>query len=594
MPVSSPVSWFASIAQHTGIGHYLGVMRIIDRISMAARIVRWRLTWERRDLDYRPPGTLDARFMTAREAAALVPDGACCLSTGMAGNARCSTLLWAIRERFQRDGHPRELTWMAVGGQGGRGRAPGTVEEVGLPGLVTRFISGHVETTKSMLALADAGQLELHVLPQGEMCFALEAQGEGGAAVLSRTGVGTVLDPRCGRGSPVTPGAELQLIEAAGEMLRYRLPQLDVAVIAAPWADAQGNLYFHDAATITEIREAARAARANGGRVLASVAGVIQADPERISLPAELVDAIAVNPLQEQTILSPQRECWRLFTVGGDGDDQAAIEKLRFINRFLKLTPVRGPVECALARLGAHVFARTVAPPATVNIGVGFGEEVCRELYQSRLRPDLTFTTETGVYGGLPAPGIYFGAAVHPERMESSAWIFRHYQEHLDVTVLGFLEVDATGNVNVSRRGPRFADYVGPGGLPSITASAGTCIFVGTFMHGAKWRIENERMVLEAPGTAKLVDTVAEVTFNGREALRAGKQVWYVTTVGAFRLTDGGLVLEIIMPGLDVERDIRPHCGLRFALPDGGPATAPAAVLRDTGYVLAWGEGARA
>jgi len=570
-------------------------MQLLERLLLAARVVRWRLTWARRNLDYRPPGRLDARFMTAREAAARVPDGTCCLSTGMAGNARCSTLLWAIREHFEAHGTPRGLTWIAVGGQGGRGRAPGTVEEVGLDGLVTRFISGHVETTRSMLALAEAGRLELHVMPQGEMCFALEAQANGhiDTVVLSRTGVGTVLDPRCGRGSPVTPQARENFIDSAGEQLAFRLPRLEVAVIAAPWADAQGNIYLHDAATITEIYEAARAARANGGQVLVSVADVIPADPSRICLPASMVDAIVVNPRQEQSILAPQRRAWRLFSPGGDGDDAAAIEKLRYINRFLRLTPVRGPVECALARLGAHVFARTVQAPACVNIGVGYGEEVCRELYQSELRPALTFTTETGVLGGLPAPGIYFGAAVNPERMESSAWMFRHYLENLDATVLGFLEVDAAGNVNVSKRGPRLSNYVGPGGLPSITASARTCIFVGSFMQGARWRVEQGRMVLEQAGEPKLMDAVSEVTFSGRQALEDGKEVWYVTTVGAFRLTRGGLVLEIIMPGLDVERDIRPNCGVRFGLPPTGPVEAPPSVLTGVDYALTWGVGAR-
>jgi propionate CoA-transferase len=568
-------------------------MRIIDRILLAARIVKWRLTWSRRDLDAKPADGLDPRFMSAREAARLVPDGACCLSTGMAGNARCSTLFWAIRESFEKGGHPCNLTWIAVGGQGGRGRAPGTVEEVGLKGLVTKFISGHVETTRSMLALAEAGDLELHVMAQGEMCFALAAQAEGDDGVLSATGIGTVLDPRCGRGSPVTPGARDQFIESAGDLLRYRLPKLDVAVISAPWADAAGNVYFHDAATITENLEAARAAKSNGGRVLVSVAGVVPAEPARVSLPAAMVDAVVINPRQEQSILSPQRDCWRLFTVGGDGDDEAAIEKLRFVNRFLRLTPVRGPVECALARLGAHVFAQSVSPPACVNIGVGFGEEVCRELYQSELRPDLTFTTETGVYGGLPAPGIYFGAAVNPTRMESSAWMFNHYRDHLDATVLGFLEVDARGNVNVSKRGPRITNYVGPGGLPSITASARTCIFVGTFMQGAKWRIEGGRMVLELAGTPKLIDSVSEVTFSGAEAAKNGKDAWYVTTVGAFRLSEGNLVLEIVMPGLDVERDIRPNCGVRFGLPPGGPVEAPTSVLTGVNYRLAWGTGAR-
>ena len=85
---------------------------------------------------------------------------------------------------------------------------------------------------------------------------------------------------------------------------------------------------------------------------------------------------------------------------------------------------------------------------------------------------------------------------------------------------------------------------------------------------------------------------MSEITFNGREALRAGKQVWYVTTVGAFRLTEGGLVLEIVMPGVDVERDIRPNCGLRFALPGNGPVVAPAAVLSGADFRLDWGKGA--
>ena len=100
-------------------------------------------------------------------------------------------------------------------------------------------------------------------------------------------------------------------------------------------------------------------------------------------------------------------------------------------------------------------------------------------------------------------------------------------------------------------------------------------------------------MVLEQAGTPKLIDAVSEVTFSGAEALKAGKNAWYVTTVGAFRLTPGGLVLEIIMPGLDVERDIRPNCGVRFGLPPGGPVVAPASVLTGVDYALAWGVGAQ-
>lgn len=566
-------------------------MRLFEKIRLGAQIVHWRLTWSRRDLDYLPEGPLDARIMTARDAAALVPDGVCCISTGMAGNGRCSTLFWAIRERFQAENHPRGLTWIAVGGQGGRGRAPGTVEEVALDGLLARFITGHTETARAQLQLAEAGKLEVHVMAQGEMCLALEAQAEGEDAVASETGLDTALDPACGRGSALTPDPAETFIERDGDRLRYRLPKIDVAVLAAPWADREGNVYFDGAATLTEMVDAARAARANGGRVLVGVAALCEPDPDRIGLPNTLVDAVAVNPRQEQTVLVPQRKAWKMFTVGGDGDDHGAIEKLRFINRLLKLTPVRGPAELATARLAAHVFARQLEAPATVNIGVGLGEEVCRELYESDLRDDIRFTTETGVYGGLPGPGVYFGAAVDPRRMESSAWMFHHYADHLDACVLGFLQVDGNGHVNASKRGPKLTDQVGAGGLPSIVQAARACIFIGTFMQGAKWRLSDDALELVAPGRPKFVEAVDEISVHGRRQLDAGKPLWYVTTVGAFRLTGSGLVLEWVMPGVDVERDIRPHCEADFALPDDGPRRAPKAVLHDTGTALQWGAG---
>ena len=129
------------------------------------------------------------------------------------------------------------------------------------------------------------------------------------------------------------------------------------------------------------------------------------------------------------------------------------------------------------ARLGARVFAREVSPPAVVNVGVGYPEETARLLSEGELHDDITFTTEAGVYGGLPAPGIFFGAAVNPQRIETSAWMFHYYTEHLDAAMLGFLEVDSAGNVNVSKRGPRLVDYVGPGGFPSIANSAKTVSF---------------------------------------------------------------------------------------------------------------------
>ncbi len=562
-------------------------MTYLEKALLLARIIAWRLSWERRDLDYRPEGDVSDKIVSGRDAVALIPDGATVISSGMAGNSRCSAFFWAIRERFEAEGHPRGLTWISVGGQGGRGKAPGTVEEVGREGLVTRFISGHVETTKSMLALAEAGQLDLHVLPQGEMTEIIDGQARGVTSVTSATGLDTFLDPRTGFGSAVVDRTGTNLVRVEGDRLVYELPPIDVALFCGAYADAGGNVYLTDVATLTETYESVRAARANGGLAMAVVGGIIDEDPESPRVPAKDLDAVVVNPHNEQTIMAHQQSPWRLFCPGGDGDDRAAIERLRFINRVLSLTPVRGPVEEALGRLGATLFSEIVPRGAHINIGVGFPEEVCREVYDSELHHDLVFTTETGVYGGMPAPGVYFGAAVNPQKFESSAWMFRFYKDHLDTTVLGFLQVDSEGNVNVSRRGQRISDYIGPGGFPSIIQAARRVIFIGTWMAGAEWSVEGGRLRLRKPGRPKFVDRVDEVTFSGPRGLADGKQVYYVTSVGVFQLTTEGLRMIRRMPGVDVERDVKAHAGACLIIPADVPEV-DASVVTGEDFRLRW------
>ncbi len=519
----------------------------------------------------------------------MIPDGACVISSGIAANARCSIFFWALRERFEQSNDPKRLTWISVGGQGGRGRAPGSVEEVGLDGLVTCYIAGHTETAKSMLKLADAGRLELHTLPQGEMTHILEAQARGESEVRSSTGVGTFLDPRVGRGSPVTTGATMQLARADGDSIVYSMPKIDVALINAPYADRHGNIYFRDASTISENVEAVRAARHNNGLALVSVSGLIDHDEASIGLAADEVDVVVVNPGNEQTGSVAQRRYWPMFTAGARVDEQAAIARLRFINKLLQITPRRGPLEHALGRLGAKIFTEQVSSGATINLGVGLAEEVCNVLYNSPVHEQITFTTESGPYGGLPAAGIFFGAAVNPIRHESSAWMFHHYRDHLDATMLGFLQLDSAGNINLSKRGPRMLDYVGPGGAPSISDSAKTVMFVGKWMQGAEVSIQGDKLQVDKPGKPKLVEQVDEVTFNGSIGLASGKKVLYVTDLAVLELTVDGLTLRSVMPGIDIERDLLANCQARINVPDDQELeTVPAEVLTGEGFHLEW------
>lgn len=571
----------------------------LHEAHLLAHIAKWRLGWDRYDPDELPDG-LGPLFVSSRRAAELIPDGAVCVSAGLAGHHRPSLIYWAMRDRFRATGHPAGLTWCAVGGQGGPSKIPGTLEELGVEGLVTTLITGHLESLHSFLKLADRGVLEAHTLPQGQFGFLIEAQADGHTSRTSTSGVGTFLDPRVGPGSPVTPHATRQLIEVAedGEALRYSLPPLEVAVFNAPYADRAGNIYVHDAACLTEIRDGARAVHANGGLVLACVAEIIDPTPEHeVYVPADWMSAIVVSDRVEQTITVPQRHFWPMFTTGRRVDEKRALADVKFINDTLKITARRTPIEGATARLAASIMVRHLRPGALVNIGVGLAEEAARYMYEAGLNDDLRQSTETGCYGGVPTSGVFFGSAVNAERHETSAWVFHRYEEGLDLACLGILEVDGEGNVNVSRRGPTPADYVGPGGFTDIAHFARTLVFCGSFAAHARSHLVDGEVVIDEPGEGKFVERVSEVTFAGQRALAAGKTVWYVTDVGAFRLTPAGLELAMVFPGIDIERDILARAGARIVLPEGGAAAVPhvpAPIVTGAGFRLAWDLGADA
>lgn len=561
-------------------------MNTLTKAYLVSHLVKWRLTWDKKDLYYKPKG-YGNKFITALESAELIKNSSTIVSTGLAANGRCSIFFWAIRELFLQTGHPKDLTWLSVGAQGGRGKVPGTIEELGIPGILKKYIAGHVETAKSLLKLADEGELELHCMGQGMLSLLLEAQGRGMDHLDSKIGLGTFLDPRVGHGSCISPNAKESYISVEDDKLRYRLPKIDTALASAPYADREGNIYFRNAASLTEIKDAAAAAYYNGGKVIIAVGDIIDRSMEEISIPSEQVSYIVVNPRNEQTGSIPQKKYWPMFTVNSHVDTHKAIEEVKFINNFLKITPTRKEIDNVLARIAADFFTNIAKKGSIVNIGVGYPEEVCRILYESGLYKELTFTTETGVYGGLPVPGIFFGAAINPTRIESSSWMFKLYKEHLDIAMLGFLEVDSFGNVNVSNRGMTMMDYVGPGGFIDIINGAKQIIFVGSWMAHSKMSIANGKLKIEKTGTVKFIDKVHEITFSGDQGIKLGKRVYYITNVGVFRLTERGLELVEVMPGIDIEKDILQVSKAKIHLPaDAEVKIIAPEIISGTGFHL--------
>ncbi len=562
-------------------------MNFLTKTCSLARMAKVVLTWNRRNTHYRCRIPGNPKFMGPRDAVKLIPDGAVIATSGLGANQRPSILYWAIREVFDETGRPRNLTLMSIGGQGGRGRAPGTLEELGRPGLCTRLFTGHVETYKSILHLAEHGEAELQCLPQGVMALLFEAQGRGEDSLLTGVGVNTFMDPRVGRGTPLSGANAEQWVAAEGDKLRFRLPKVGVALFNAYAADREGNIYVTHCSMKAEIREIARAAKRNGGRVIANVSCVVAKGFDDIYVPAEDVDTVVVYPRTEQSGFVPYRKHLAYLTLKGRLSTEEGVQRARFSNRVMGITPRRSAMDQVLARLAADVFARTASTGALVNIGVGMPEEVCLVLHRHGILEHITLFTESGVIGGVPAPGIFFGAAVNPSRIISSAEVFRMCEERLDTAIVGALQADSDGNVNVSKRAERISSYVGPGGLIDLTTAAKTVIFVTKWMEGEKIRLAGPRVRIVEAGKPKFVSRVDEVTFSGKEALKAGKQVYYVTTVGVFQLTERGMELSRVMPGLDIQSDIMTTTSMSIVPPETRSVPlVEESILNDKGFQL--------
>ena len=489
------------------------------------------------------------KVTSASEAAALVPDGATLGTIGGGGGlVEADALLAAVEARFLTTGSPTGLRVIHSLGIGDRDRRG--LNRLAYEGLVRKVIGGHWIWSPRMQALAKEEKIEAYVLPAGVTAQLMREIGAGRAGLITHVGLGTFVDPRLdgGRMNRSAKDTLVELIEIDGRtLLRYKPFPVHVALLRGSYADPDGNVSQEEEPANLEAFAMALAAHNSGGVVIVQVRGLVehgQLPARSVRIPGALVDAVVVVPDQPQChaffydpSISGER---RAFTAQADTSQPAP-------------TGEGNPVPRALI---AHRAAQELFENAVINFGFGIPDGVAK-LVDARGETDRYYQTiEHGTYGGALLDGVLFGFARNASCMIDSPSQFDFYGGGgLDIAFLGFGEMDASGNVNVSRLG---GTTVGPGGFIDIAQNARKVVFCGTFeAKGVVYAIDDQNITIERYGQVrKLVQAVDQITFSGQQALASGQQVLCVTERAVFELTEAGMCLRELAPGIDLRADV--------------------------------------
>jgi propionate CoA-transferase len=482
------------------------------------------------------------KIVSAKEALAIVRDGDTVACSGFVGSGTPEELFVALEQRFVESGSPRDLTLLFAA-------APGDGKDRGLnrlarEGLVKRAVGGHWSLVPKLAAMAVDGRIEAYNLPLGTLTQLFRDIAGHRAGTLTKVGLDTFVDPRYEGGKinsrTVDDLVRVMVIDDE-EWLFYKAFPVSVALIRGTTADQSGNITMEREALTLDNLALAMAARNSNGFVIAQVERVCAQgalNPRDVQIPGVLVDCVVVA--------QPENH-WQTYATAYNpaysGELKVALD-------------LQGPTELDERKIIARRCAFELPMGGVVNLGIGVPEGVAQVANEEKVLSYVTLTAEPGVIGGLPQSGLDFGAAVNTDAVIDQNQQFDFYDGGgLDMACLGLAQVDAEGNVNVSRFGTRLA---GAGGFINISQSARRVIFAGTFTAGGLVVVVRDGVlkILREGRSRKFIKAVEQITFNGARAAVTGQAVLYVTERAVFRRGVEGMELIEVAPGIDIERDI--------------------------------------
>jgi len=521
------------------------------------------------------------KVVSAKEAVAKINDNDVVSISSSSGLGCPDLVLRVLGERFEAEGHPRNLTTLHPIAAGDMYGIKG-IDHIAKDGMLDRVLAGSYPSGPSSKPMPEIwnmiveNRVKAYNVPSGIMFDMHRDVAARRPGVLTKVGLETFVDPireGCAMNDPAAAEPIVHRHEMHGEIWLH-FPNIvpNVAIIRGTTADEHGNLtYEHEGAYLGGLEQAI-AVRNHGGLVIAQVKRLTAKGslrPHDVRVPGHLVDLIVLDPDQKQTtetnydpaISGEIFRTWDSFSLADHG------------------------VEKIIARRAAM----ELSPGMTANLGFGISALVPRILLEEGYPDAVTWAIEQGAVGGVPLTGFAFGCASNADAFVPSPQQFIYFQGGgFDVSFLSFLEVDIEGNVNVSKLAKKPYLTAGCGGFVDIVSGAKKIVFSGWFEAGAQVDLSSEGINIAAPGKfTKMVEAVEHVTFSGNRSRQMGQEVLYVTERCVIRLTGDGLVATEIMPGINPDRDIVAASGGRVRVADNA-ITMPLSLLADE--PMGWGK----
>ena len=427
--------------------------------------------------------------ISAEKAASLVKDGDVILGGGFGMTGNPVNIIHELAKTKTKD-----LTFIAnnVGEPNmGGGRLLNN-------GQLKKMIGSFFTSNREAVLAAQEGGVEYELLPQGTLAEAIRAGGAGIGGFYTPTSAGTLIAE--GRETKILNGKEQVFIEGI---------RGNVAIIRAWKADTAGNLQYR----MTE-QNFNRAMATAADLVIAEVQEIVpngEIDPNEIHTPGCFVDFLVQKTLSEED----------LGTSASVGSSKVIDEKRM--------------------NMAKRAFAE-LNKGDVVNLGIGIPT-----LVADLIKPEdgIILHTENGMLGVGPEPADGKGAMYYPVnagKVPVTALPGSSYFDsadsfamirggHIDVAVMGGLEVDASGNLaNWSVPGK---PLLGVGGAMDLASGAKKLII--TLRH------------TDRSGASKVVEkcTLPITDYNCVDML--------ITELAVFKFIDSQLTLIEILPGSSLE-----------------------------------------